>query len=113
VMVFTGYLLTKLRQSNDPDTQTLLNHTDVLVDGPYLQDQPDTTRRWIGSRNQGRHFLTNRYHVSEPCWSASNTLEIRIRDGVVLVNGFPSPATRDLWKGWHRPDRTNRTGGTE
>ncbi|HEX4613111.1 MAG TPA: 4Fe-4S single cluster domain-containing protein [Urbifossiella sp.] len=99
VMVFSGYTLDQLRTR--PDAAGLLAQTDILVDGPYLRDQPDTERRWIGSRNQRIHFLTDRYRFDEQ-WRRRNTLEIRVRGGEVVVNGFPAGAAAGLWKGWRR-----------
>jgi anaerobic ribonucleoside-triphosphate reductase activating protein len=98
-MVFSGYTLEHLRTR--PDTTPLLALTDILVDGPYLRDQPDTERRWIGSRNQRIHFLTDRYRYDDQ-WRRRNTLEIRVRGGEVVVNGFPAGAASALWKGWRR-----------
>lgn len=99
VMVFSGHTLDQLRRR--PDAADLLARTDILVDGPYLRDQPDTERRWIGSRNQGVHFLTDRYRFDDQ-WRKRNTLEIRVRGGEVTVNGFPAGAAAALWKGWRR-----------
>ncbi len=99
VMVFSGYTLDQLRAR--PDAAALLALTDILVDGPYLRDEPDTERRWIGSRNQGIHFLTDRYHFDQQ-WRRRNTLEIRVRGGEVVVNGFPAGRAVELWKGWKR-----------
>src|SRR5436190_19321316 len=45
VMVFSGYTLAELRASTD--AAALLAHTDILVDGPYDRDRPDTLRRWV------------------------------------------------------------------
>ena len=100
VMVFTGYTLETLRRRTDPGTQALLAHTDLLVDGPYLKDQPDTARRWIGSRNQRIHCLTTRHSPSDSCWRTSNTLEIRVEGDQITVNGFPAAHAVELWQGW-------------
>jgi anaerobic ribonucleoside-triphosphate reductase activating protein len=82
----------------DPAVQELLAYTDILVDGPYVRELPDTSRRWIGSTNQRIHFLTDRYQPDDACWRQPNTLEIRIRQGEISVNGFPAPAAVALWK---------------
>jgi anaerobic ribonucleoside-triphosphate reductase activating protein len=97
VMVFTGFLLEELRARHEPDLDTLLDHTDILVDGPYDRTQPDTRRRWIGSTNQRVHFLTSRYHWDER-WDKPNTLEIRLLNGELTVNGFPGKSAVGLWK---------------
>jgi anaerobic ribonucleoside-triphosphate reductase activating protein len=91
VMVFSGYTLDEIRRMTDPAVADLLAHTDILVDGPYIREMPETKRRWIGSSNQVIHFLTDRYHADDPCWRMKNTLEIRLVNGEVVVNGFPIP----------------------
>jgi anaerobic ribonucleoside-triphosphate reductase activating protein len=102
VMIFSGYTLEDLRANPDPAVATLLAETDLLVDGPYVREQPETTRRWIGSTNQRIHFLTDRYRPDDPCWHKPNTLELRVRDTEVSVNGFPAASAKGLWKGWKR-----------
>lgn len=98
VMVFSGYTIEVARALPDPAVAAVLAHTDILVDGPYVRELPDTTRRWIGSTNQRIHFLTGRYRADDPCWRERNTLEIRVRGGEVSVNGFPAPTAVGLWR---------------
>jgi anaerobic ribonucleoside-triphosphate reductase activating protein len=98
VMVFSGFLLEELRQSPDPAVHALLNHTDILVDGPYVRELPETHRRWIGSTNQRVHFLSPRYVPNDPSWRLPNTLEIRLQDGEVTINGFPASGAAGLWR---------------
>ena len=98
VMVFSGYTLEEARRLSDPAIAELLALTDILVDGPYLREQPETQRRWIGSRNQRIHFLSNRYRADDPRWRMSNTLEIRLRGPELTVNGFPAVSAVGLWK---------------
>jgi anaerobic ribonucleoside-triphosphate reductase activating protein len=98
VMVFSGYTLEAARAMNSPDVNCLLERTDILVDGPYERERPDTTRRWIGSTNQCIHFLTDRYRAEDPCWRERNTLEIRVCGREVSVNGFPAPRAVGLWR---------------
>ena len=87
VMVFSGYTLEEARALPDPAVADLLAHTDILVDGPYDRDRPDTERRWIGSTNQRIHFLSDRYTGEDPRWLLPNTLEIRLRGPELTVNG--------------------------
>lgn len=101
VMVFSGFTLEQLREMPEPAVAELLGQTDILVDGPYLREEPDTERRWIGSRNQRVHFLTARYHHDEQ-WRQRNTLEIRVDRTGVTINGFPARDAVGLWKGWKR-----------
>ncbi len=105
VMVFTGYTLEAARALNDSAIDRLLTLTDILVDGPYVRELPDASRRWIGSTNQRIHFLTDRYRADDPCWRQRNTLEIRVTREQISVNGFPAPAAVGLWK---KPSRSKR-----
>lgn len=98
VMIFSGYTLEEARLLPDPAVAELLGLTDILVDGLYLREQPEQRRRWIGSANQRIHFLTDRYRADDACWQRSNTLEIRLRDRELSINGFPAPAAVGLWK---------------
>jgi len=98
VMVFSGYTLEEARRLPDPAVAELLACTDILVDGPYLREQPETRRRWIGSANQRIHFLSARYHADDPRWLLPNTLEIRLRGPELTVNGFPARSAVGLWK---------------
>src|SRR3954451_21788875 len=98
VMVFSGYTLEEARAKREPDVDAVLAQTDILVDGPYVREQPDTTRRWIGSTNQRIHFLSDRYRADDPYWRRPNTLELRLHGGELTVNGFPAPAAVGLWK---------------
>ena len=97
VMVFSGFTLEEARQMPDPAVNELIVLTDILVDGPYVREQPDTERRWIGSTNQRIHFLTDRYHFDER-WRKPNTLEVRLVNGELTVNGFPARSAVGLWK---------------
>src|SRR4051794_38675815 len=46
VMVFSGFTLEEAGAFAAPAVGELLALTDILVDGPYLRDRPDTRRRW-------------------------------------------------------------------
>jgi anaerobic ribonucleoside-triphosphate reductase activating protein len=98
VMVFSGYTLEEARALPDPAVQELLAETDILVDGPYLREQPEHRRRWIGSANQRVHFLSDRCRADDPRWLLPNTLEIRLRGTELSVNGFPARSAVGLWK---------------
>jgi anaerobic ribonucleoside-triphosphate reductase activating protein len=102
VMVFSGFTLEEARQLPDPAVAELLAETDILVDGPYRRDLPETQRRWIGSANQRVHFLSDRCRADDPRWLMPNTLEIRLAGGELTVNGFPARSAVGLWK---RPRR--------
>ena len=90
VMIYTGYTLEELRARNDADTEAALAATDLLVDGRFVQELYETKRRWIGSSNQRLHFLSDRYSPDDPRFREPNTVEVRIRNGEVVVTGWPT-----------------------
>jgi anaerobic ribonucleoside-triphosphate reductase activating protein len=104
VMAFSGFTLKELQagaellQQSAADITNLLDNTDLLVDGPYLKDQPDHNRRWIGSTNQSIHFLTERYSAADAYWKQPNTLEIRMHGNELSVNGFPAQQAINFWR---------------
>ena len=88
VLTFTGYCYEDLLRSGDREVFALLAVTDLLIDGPYLQEQRDFSRPLAGSRNQRFRFLTERYSPAdlERC---RNRVEVRLgKDGVLRVNGM-------------------------
>ncbi|MBD3941175.1 radical SAM protein [Microbacterium sp. NEAU-LLC] len=99
VMTFSGHPYELLRTWADggrDDIAALLAATDLLCDGPYLRDLPDTARPWVGSRNQGIRALSERYAAEVRQIAASggaDRVEVRIaRDGTVAVNGWATDA---------------------
>ncbi|MFJ6678064.1 4Fe-4S single cluster domain-containing protein [Microbacterium sp. NPDC091382] len=98
VMTFSGYTLDRLRtwSADRDDVARLLAATDLLCDGPYLADLPDTRRPWIGSRNQSIRALTPRYAADVERivrGEGRDSLEVRITaDGAVAVNGWATDA---------------------
>ena len=104
VMIFSGFTLEELREMHEPAVGELLDATDLLIDGPYDRTQPDTSRRWIGSRNQRIHFLSDRYAADDPRWAEPDTLEIRLQGNELTINGFPAAAAKTVWK---RIERTS------
>lgn len=60
VIIFTGYYLHELRDLNDRETNDLLDSTDLLIDGPYIEGLNDDIGL-RGSDNQSMCFLTDRY----------------------------------------------------
>lgn len=48
VWLYTGYVLENLT----PEQREVLEYVDVLVDGPYIQEQRSLDLKWRGSKNQ-------------------------------------------------------------
>ena len=93
VVAFTGHVLEDLRVDRPGGARELLAQVDLLVDGPYRADLPETARRWSGSANQRFHFLTGRYSPGVERIAAGGTertVELRIGpDGRMERSGWP------------------------
>jgi len=89
VMIFSGYTLAELRARREPEVARLLAATDLLVDGRFDAKARSDRRRYIGSDNQGLHFLSDRYRPDDPRLRGPQHLEIRLRRGELTVNGWP------------------------
>lgn len=86
VMLYSGYTLAELRARG----ARLLDEVDLLVDGRYVEALRTTKRRWIGSTNQGLHFLSDFYREDDPRFAGPNHAELRLNgQGELQVVGFP------------------------
>lgn len=96
VMIFSGYTLTEIKELPGPGPARLLAAADLLVDGRFDARQRSTGRRFIGSDNQTLHFLTTRYTADDPRLHGPQTIELRLKNGELLLNGWPvlGPRTR-------------------
>ncbi len=92
VMTFSGFTLAELRAKSDRHVDRLIDASDLLVDGRFAPQLPDSTRRWIGSSNQVMHFLSERYEQSDPQFESADTVEIRFGANGLTVNGWPEVA---------------------
>lgn len=92
IMTFSGYTYENLLKDmkDRKGWQELLNVTDLLVDGPFEQENLDLSRPWMGSSNQQYRFLTDRYkYLENNMDDIKNKIEIRIEDnGKILINGM-------------------------
>ncbi len=64
----------------------MLQYTDVLIDGPYIEALRSFAVPMIGSSNQRFHFLTDRYSMED---IPPNRIEARVdSDGRLVCNGM-------------------------
>lgn len=89
VLVFTGFLLAELKKIQNPFIEKLLSNTDILVDGPFIQEQFDTERDWIGSKNQKVYFLSDKYKSGIEFEHKEHSMELMISETELLINGWP------------------------
>ena len=97
VFCFSGYTLKELELGRVPGAAELLAQVDVLAAGPFVREERDFSRPWVGSRNQEFFFLTDRYEA-DSFLNARNRVEVRLRrDGSITLNGmaafFDRPTT--------------------
>ncbi|MBO6158027.1 MAG: radical SAM protein [Firmicutes bacterium] len=87
VITFTGYTYEYLQGPEAPrDAHALLQVTDVLIDGPFKEDESSLERPLVGSANQRFLFLTNRLSMQD---FQPNQYEIKIeKDGSIRINGM-------------------------
>ena len=88
VVVFTGFAYGELLRNENPHIRHVLDGIDMLIDGPFIQEQFDVSRPWVGSTNQQFHFLTDRYTENDLI-GIKNQIEVRIApNGKALINGM-------------------------
>ena len=90
VVAFTGYTLEELQQTDDQNVHMLLSEVDLLIDGPFLIEQQDFSRPWVGSKNQRYLFMTDRYSVQD-VFNSDQKVEFHIdKQGKIHINGMPN-----------------------
>lgn len=57
IYIWTGSTLEELKSKEDNLLQDILNHTDVLIDGPFIESERDITLFMRGSKNQRVLYL--------------------------------------------------------
>ena len=89
-IVFSGYDYESLKATNNPDIKRALAFTDLLIDGRFDKDAPETKRPMVGSQNQNFiAFSKEGEKLIERLQSYKNRVEIRIaKDGTIKVNGM-------------------------
>lgn len=89
VLLFTGYIYEKLLTMDDENIDMLLKHSDILVDGKFIEELYDDERDWVGSKNQRVIFLSSRYSAGIEFQNGTHSTEIRISSDKIGINGWP------------------------
>ena len=92
VVTYSGYTYDELTTRRDPAWDKLFAATDLLIAGPYREDQA-CTARFIGSANQQVISITGRIAPEQvsPRQPDGETVEFTIApDGTVTTTGFPT-----------------------
>lgn len=61
VVTYSGHTAASLRAARLPEVRELLDATDLLIAGPFVQGRAHDGRGWHGSTNQEFVYLTDRY----------------------------------------------------
>ncbi len=91
VVIFTGYSRGDLSSNESADWETLLDHADMVIAGPYEQGNP-AFRPLLSSANQEILHLTDRYrdYAAGP---GGKRAEFRISlTGDTVLTGLPGPS---------------------
>ncbi len=97
IMLFTGYTWEQIQSDNRLKNAAEL--CDLVIAGPFVEQQASRKRRWIGSDNQTVHFITERMSFLGPDWPKDKTeIEVLIKDGEILVNGSVIDRENELEK---------------
>lgn len=89
VICFTGFLYDELKSMGNSSIDRLLLNLDILVDGPFIQEEFDTERDWVGSKNQKVYFMSDFYKPGIEFEHREHSMEIMISEKDLLVNGWP------------------------
>jgi anaerobic ribonucleoside-triphosphate reductase activating protein len=110
VMTFSGYTTEQLA-SGDAAVAALLRHTDLLVAGPFLADQIDVDRPWVGSTNQEFVPLTDQgREMLRRVAATPDRLEVIVdASGAVALNGWVDLDALDQLLGVTTPRRPPRS----
>ncbi|GHV54145.1 hypothetical protein FACS1894216_13560 [Synergistales bacterium] len=90
VIIYTGYVLSELREKHDVSVDRLLDYCDLLIDGPYMEELNDG-KSLRGSSNQQVIPLSGRYEKYLDMYgSQGRKIEVYIRGGKTRILGIPS-----------------------
>ena len=65
VMLYTGWSRDALLNHEDQSIQDLLQHVDILIDGPYISTRYNSHLMWRGSANQQLYILSQAYTMDD------------------------------------------------
>ena len=99
VVTFSGYPIENLLRSRRQDWRALLQETDLLVAGPYLQELRMESSL-CASSNQVAAFLSGRITPYQEEADKGESVEFTIcRDGEITTTGFPKRAPLPFERG--------------
>ena len=95
VILFTGYQYEDIVMMDDVNIKTLIEHTDILVDGEFVKELYDEERDWVGSTNQKVIFMSERYKKGFEYEHGIHRTEIIVCSDTIKINGWPLDIASD------------------
>jgi len=89
VLAFSGFLYAELKEMRNVSVDRFLRSLDILVDGPFVMEQYDHERDWIGSANQKVWYFTGRYDKTIETRNLGHQAEFLISESKIQINGWP------------------------
>lgn len=80
IIMFSG----KCKEALNPE---LVNSVDLLIDGPFIEEELDTDRVLLGSKNKNLTFITKRYESEANYFNNSVSIEEVTAEDYIFING--------------------------
>ncbi|WP_086322487.1 4Fe-4S cluster-binding domain-containing protein [Campylobacter devanensis] len=87
VILFSGYAFSEIKYSELDGVLELLEHTDVLIDGEYIDELYDESLGIVGSSNQQIYFFTDLYSLKD--FKNEISVDFIVKNNRILINGWP------------------------
>ena len=102
IVVYTGFLLETLEDmaNEDEGIRRMLEYTDILIDGPYMQELDDGAP-YIGSANQRLLVLNKEMETAAHEYylgTVGRRIELQLGREAVYLIGVPSADQRAVWE---------------
>ncbi|WP_139488221.1 4Fe-4S single cluster domain-containing protein [Brevibacillus dissolubilis] len=95
ILIYTGYRLEEMQQSKNPSIAGILQHTAVLIDGVYIEEQNDN-EPLRGSSNQRVHFLKEEFRKRyQEVLTGQRTVQTIFQGQDLLAIGIPVKRSAD------------------
>jgi hypothetical protein len=65
----------------------LIESVDLLIDGPFIEEQLDNNRILLGSMNKQLSFITDRYKIDENYFYNPISMEEVTAEDYIFING--------------------------
>ncbi|MBF0233793.1 MAG: 4Fe-4S cluster-binding domain-containing protein, partial [Desulfamplus sp.] len=95
VVCYSGWTRKELQNHSDRSVQALLAQVDILIDGPFVQQQA-APLLWRGSLNQTIHLLTDRYQTD--ILNHPPHMEIQVGPEESILLGMSNPKIECLFQ---------------